>query len=503
MTRVLIQADNPPEGEKIEEVLFTKGVTLEVRENGDISAVRFSDEQFSDLDSMGKFLGDTLWEQVQFNEDGSKDWKAMVQLEAGASLGYRRTHTKAIEVTLTDEELVKLGLNEFVGQNALAVKGIPITPGIHNGLKFTREVLDTIKGHFVGLNVAIDHIIDRPSDFVGRVVEEGLLQNEMVITALILDPDAQKRVRSGELHSFSSHFMVKFTATEDEDVKLVRKIFLPMVEQTLTGDPADPRAVIMIMADVPISIPLTRDPLAFTLDGPITNTTASVFSIAGLPNHSPETETSMKQQGGQQKLTEETTVPTPVAPPQGNPAGTPSVADAVDTGPATLSEVSPGSGNATDTVQLRQEVNDLRAELAQVRQAREQDLRDQAAFAAQQRVKEVSLTVERWVVDGNIPKAVEKEVGDLLASATAEQRPIVESIFNKMKIDPMGNAQTQSAGLTPSQTDHIDYTKMTNRELEMMEYAETAAYRDATNTGPTTSAELTKSMMGPLYRGGE
>lgn len=506
MTRVLIQSENPPEGEEIEEVLYTKGITLEVRPNGDILAVQFSEEQFPDPDSISHFLGDT----VLYGEHWPSGDVSDVRLHAGATLGYRRTHTKAVEVQLTDEELVKLGLHEFVGQTALAVKGIPITPGTHNGLRFTREMLNTLRGHFVGLNVAIDHEIDRPSDMVGRVVDEGLIQDEMVITALILDEDAQKRVRSGELHSFSSHFMVRFNKTEDPDVRDVVKIFLPMVEQTLTGDPADPSAVILVMADVPIPMPfnvataknvgmLTMKPDAVTATTSTVLNTNAIIRIVD-PDQTPETETSKNNEGGLENLTEQETVPTPEAPAPS--VGAPSVADAVDTSPAELSEVS-GSGNATDTVQLRQEVDALRADLVKEREAREQDRRNQAAFAAQQRVKEVSLTVERWVQNGNIPKAVEKEVGDLLASATADQRPLVESIFNKLKIDPMGQAESNSAGLVPSESDHIDYSKMTNRELEMQEYAEAAAYRDATTTGPQTSAEFTREKMGPLARGAD
>ena len=504
MTRVLIQSENPPEGEKIEEVLFTKGITLEVRPNGDILAVQFSDEQFPDLDSMGKFLGDTLWQHAQFSDEPELGYAASVKLTTGTTLGYRRTHTKVTEAQLTDEELVAMGQGEFVGQNALAVKGIPITPGVHNGLRFSREMLNTIRGHFVGLNVAIDHEIDRPSDIVGRVVDEGLIQDEIFVTALILDEDTQKRVRSGELHSFSSHFMVRFNKTDDPDIRDVTKIFLPMVEQTLTGDPADPSAVILVMADVPIPMPFTRqgNPMTFTGEGATTTTAASLNTNWTTPDHSPETETSKNNEGGQQKLTETETVPTPEAP---SPSvGAPSVADAVDTSPAELSEVTAsGAGNATDTVQLRQEVNELRAELVKEKEARELDRRNQAALVAQQRVKEVSLTVERWVQDGNIPKAVEKDVGALLASATAEQKPMMEGIFNKLKINPMGQAESRSAGLIPSQNDNIDYSKMTRQELEMQEYAEAAAYRDAVTTGPQTAAEFTREKMGPLARGAD
>lgn len=238
------------------------------------------------------FNGVRRWVAERFGIEISEDQPAKLELE-----GYK-LYVPIIESTPFSIKEVKLE-----EKTLLLMRAIPLTEGEHKGFKFSAQVILDAAQKYIDVNLVEHHSWEGPGDTKGTILSVGVVNNTIVVTALITNPETAEKIRSGHFHSTSSNVYLR----ADDDMEVLE--ITDVEELTLTDHPADPNAVVLDFKDINIPLTLTSS-MKFGSTALAAIESHAGFTTPSLSLTTPTQFSTTKKNGGNQ-LTEEKK---PVAP---------------------------------------------------------------------------------------------------------------------------------------------------------------------------------------------
>jgi hypothetical protein len=287
----------------------------------------------------------------------------------------------ALETTFSYEEMAGKA------ESYLLVKGKAITEGTHNGKTWTKDVIKTLVPKMKNAPLLVEHRQDGQFRNRGKVVNSEWINEELILTSMVTDPEAIKMIKNGDLHSYSIRVLARHTLDG-----LVKGVVGDAAEVTLTGYPVDPNANFMNTKEILVNV-----------------------AMAGKNQDTPPvTEaTQISQQGGNclsedtEKKTEQTTEP-------------------VASGTDEVTEVKLAQQNEK-ILEQDKELKELRSTV---------ELMSRAA-----RAKDITSDVKSWVKNNNLPPAAEEKTRDLLMKLNDDDVKLFSEIITMNELKPFGGVE--------------------------------------------------------------
>jgi hypothetical protein len=350
-------------------------------------------------------------------------------------------------------------LQAFQGVKMMAIKAIPITPGTHNGFSFSAEVLRDAPT-FKGVRLVANHKFEEPAHVLGQVLEDQRSLDQMLVTALVMDPDAADRIRRKKFHSVSSHFLVQTESAKSKKVTKINSI----VELTLTSKPADPNAIIVSHQEIEVPVPL---------EAPIMSPagTSAVAAAVALEAEEPA-----------ENVHQGPTDPCPDGM-QRDSQGVCVSAEELQrkrkyklesqsqpTGGIVLNDENTTTGQSgappPQAAQLEAEVQDLKAKLEAQRE-------EMTLLRHHQEVERVQMEVNELVSNGKITPAQKDAAGRLalMAARTEEGAKAWTEFIANNQVAPLGDVEGGSGMAANSKPSVGSLSQLSNEQLEMLNFS--------------------------------
>jgi len=342
-------------------------------------------------------------------------------------------------------EFTSLAESEQDGKMYLKITGYPVTPGVHNGRKWTQKSIKNSIMKLVGAPVGINHDYRKGlRGVVGHVskVEWDPAVENYVATTMIHDPPTIKRVQSGELTAYSILGEVYY------DRNSLEVLDMDYQELTLATKPIDPGAV--HTGHESVFVAMSED----TQDH----------------NLPPQSEAVLSQSGGN----------IPMSEPNENEQNK-ATAPATDS-PDMVKLQSEQIALAQELHEIKLERQSWETEKTELKNAvdteklaRETAQKNEADQKEVSRAQEVVKTVSEWVANGHLLPAQEKQTVDFLMGIQDEDRAkAFGEIMKQNKVQPFGGTEDNGAGIEGAvrdadreqvQSEGVNYSKLTDAEF--------------------------------------